>query len=109
MQPSIFNVRVPLRDQSDVFLMNTLTDAQIIVPPEVVSLLDSLDGATLPQARAGRPFDEEEKAALTTLSELGFIVEDHAADRQALERYFDDVRNDTSQLRLTVLTTLQCN
>ena len=48
MQPSIFNVRVPLRDQSDVFLMNTLTDAQIIVPPEVVSLLDSLEGRTQP-------------------------------------------------------------
>ena len=54
MQPSIFNVRVPLRDQSDVFLMNTLTDAQIIVPPSVVSLLDSLDGRALPAARSTR-------------------------------------------------------
>jgi uncharacterized protein len=109
MQPSIFNVRVPLHDQSDVFLMNTLTDAQIIVPPSVVALLDSLDGGRLPQARAGRPFDDEEQAALTTLGELGFVVESHEADRKALDAYFDEVRNDTSQLRLTVLTTLQCN
>jgi uncharacterized protein len=109
MLPSIFNVRVPLRDQPDVFLMNTLTDAQIIVPPSVVSLLDSLDGDRLPRTRAGRAFDDEERAALATLGELGFVVESHEADRRALDAYFDGVRNDTSQLRLTVLTTLQCN
>jgi uncharacterized protein len=109
MQPSIFNVRVPLRDQSEVFLMNTLTDAQIVVPPSVVSLLDSLDGGTLPQSRAGRPFDAEEREALSTLSELGFVVESRDADRQALDAYFDHIKHDASQLRLTVLTTLQCN
>ena len=109
MQPSIFNVRVPLRDQSEVFLMNTLTDAQVIVPPSVVALLDSLDGERLPRTRADRPFDAEERDALATLTELGFIVESHDADRRALDGYFDTIRNDSSQLRLTVLTTLQCN
>ena len=109
MQPSIFNVRVPLRDQSDVFLMNTLTDAQIIVPPEVVSLLDSIEGRTQPGYAAARAFDDEEREALATLTELGFVVESHDADRRALDAYFDTVRHDTSQLRLTVLTTLQCN
>ncbi len=107
MQPSIFNVRVPLRDQSDVFLMNTLTDAQIIVPPEVVSLLDSVEGRTRPGSPAA--FDAEERDALATLTELGFLVDSHEADRRALDAYFDTVRHDTSQLRLTVLTTLQCN
>ena len=114
MQASIFNVRVPLRDQADVFLMNTLTDAQIIVPPEVVSLLDSIEGRTQPgQATAGhataRPLDDEEREALATLTELGFVVDSHDADRRALDAYFDTIRHDTSQLRLTVLTTLQCN
>jgi uncharacterized protein len=109
MQPSIFNVRVPLRDQSDVFLMNTLTDAQIIVPPEVVSLLDSVEGRTRPGSAIARPFDDEEREALATLTELGFVVESHDADRRALDAYFDTIRHDTSQLRLTVLTTLQCN
>ncbi|MEO5823048.1 MAG: radical SAM protein [Vicinamibacteraceae bacterium] len=108
MQPSIFNVRVPLRDQSDVFLMNTLTDAQIIVPPEVVSLLDSVEGRTRAGVAAS-PFDAEEREALATLTELGFVVESHQADRRALDAYFDAIRHDTSQLRLTVLTTLQCN
>ena len=109
MQPSIFNVRVPLRDQSDVFLMNTLTDAQIIAPPTVVSLLDSLDGARHGPAAPRRPFDEEEREALATLTELGFVVDSHDADRRALDAYFDDVRQRHAQLRLTVLTTLQCN
>ncbi len=109
MQPSIFNVRVPLRDQSDVFLMNTLTDAQIIVPPEVVSLLDSVEGRTQPGHAGARPFDDEERQALATLTELGFVVESHDADRRALDAYFDTIRHDASHLRLTVLTTLQCN
>jgi uncharacterized protein len=109
MQPSIFNVRVPLRDQSDVFLMNTLTDAQIIVPPEVVSLLDSVEGRTQPGAAAAHPFDAEEREALATLAQLGFVVDSHDADRRALDAYFHTIRHDTSQLRLTVLTTLQCN
>ncbi len=36
MQPSIFNVRVPLADRDEVFLMNTFTDAQLVVSREVV-------------------------------------------------------------------------
>ncbi len=109
MQPSIFNVRVPLRDQSDVFLMNTLTDAQIIVPPEVVALLDSIEGRTQAGHAVARGFDAEEREALATLTELGFVVESHDADRRALDAYFDTIRHDASQLRLTVLTTMQCN
>jgi uncharacterized protein len=109
MQPSIFNVRVPLHGRPDVFLMNTLTDAQIIVPPEVEALLDSIEGRTQAGGPAARPFDEEEREALATLTELGFVVDSHDADRRALDAYFDTVRHDTTQLRLTVLTTLQCN
>ena len=44
MQPSLFNVRVPLESSGEVFLMNTFTDAQLIVSPDVVELLDRLDG-----------------------------------------------------------------
>jgi hypothetical protein len=40
MQPSIFNVRVPIDGRDDVFLMNTLTDAQLIVSSDVAALLD---------------------------------------------------------------------
>ena len=40
MQPSMFNVRVPLEDRNEVFLMNTFTDAQLIVSRDVAALLD---------------------------------------------------------------------
>ena len=43
MQPSMFNVRVPLEDQNEVFLMNTFTDAQLIVSTDVAALLDELE------------------------------------------------------------------
>ena len=38
MQQSIFNVRVPLADRGEVFLMNTLTDAQLIVSDEIAGM-----------------------------------------------------------------------
>lgn len=107
MQPSMFNVRVPLATVSgsdDVFLMNTFTDAQIIVSREVADLLDRVatDG---PGARRSA----EDEATLSTLAEHGFVVPTQAEERQRLEAFFRDVREDTTQMKLTVLTTLQCN
>ena len=42
MQPSQFNVRVPLPESNEVFLMNTLTDAQLIVSADIAALLDRM-------------------------------------------------------------------
>src|SRR5262245_13839040 len=106
MQPSIFNVRVPLADRDEVFLMNTFTDAQLIVSREVSELLD----------RIGRGYsfdpdgtDHEVREAFTTLAENGFIVESREADRRNIEQFFNEFRAGQDQLRVTVLTTLQCN
>jgi uncharacterized protein len=104
MQPSVFNVRVPLRGRDDVFLMNTLTDAQLIVSPDVVALLDSFDGAG--------SFDRlgtSDRETAELLHENGFLVADRHADQTALDRYFARVTGDSSELHITVLTTLQCN
>jgi len=105
MQASMFNVRVPL-DQigqgSDVFLMNTCTDAQLIVSRDVSDLLDRVgtdDG----------PLTTEQRDALATLSEHGFVVNDRQGERRKVEEYFRNIRESREQLRVTVLTTLQCN
>jgi len=113
MQPSIFNVRVPLddgphtdgphTDGNDVFMMNTFTDAQVIVGSDVARLLDRLTNDVAPR------LSEEEREAVGTLAEMGFIVESREADRRNVEQFFADVRADSSDLRVTVLTTLQCN
>jgi hypothetical protein len=48
MQPSIFNVSVPLPARDEVFLMNTLTDAQFVVSSDVALLArGDLDRRTL--------------------------------------------------------------
>jgi uncharacterized protein len=106
MQPSMFNVRVPLdtgAGGSDVFLMNTFTDAQLIVSRDVAALLDRAGSATLDT------LTPEEREALSTLSEQGFLVADRESERRATEAYFHDIRESNEQLRVTVLTTLQCN
>jgi uncharacterized protein len=101
MQPSIFNVRVPLDERDEVFLMNTFTDAQLIVSRDVSDLLDRVGGS--------RALTVDEQDAVTTLAEHGFIVESREADRHNIETYFDRAWEDRDQLRVTVLTTLQCN
>ena len=104
MQPSMFNVRVPLEARDDVFLMNTLTDAQIVVSSDVAALLDSAAAGVY----AG-PTSSEERDTLALLQENGFLVDDRASDRRALEQYLASVKGDTSELNITLLTTLQCN
>ena len=103
MQSSMFNVRVPLPDRGEVFLMNTFTDAQLLVSDDVAALLDRLASPSADALPAG------DREAVATLSEHGFLVEGRDAERRALEAYFTGVREDRSQLRVTVLTTLQCN
>jgi uncharacterized protein len=106
MQPSQFNLRVPLAARDEVFLMNTLTDAQLIVSPDVASLLDRAAAGTLPATIDVTP---DEREALDLLWENGFLVADRTTDQQRLDAYLTEVKSDTSELNVTILTTLQCN
>jgi uncharacterized protein len=104
MRPSAFNVRVPLAN-GEVFLMNTLTDAQAVVSADVVALLDRLDSGTVRDPAVV----QDERETLETLARNGFLVRHLSSERAALESYFAGFREDTSQMRITILTTLQCN
>src|SRR5688572_17254796 len=42
MRLSQFNVSVPLPERNEVFLMNTFSDAQLLVTPDVTALLDRI-------------------------------------------------------------------
>jgi uncharacterized protein len=99
----MFNVRVPLEGGAEVFLMNTFTDAQLIVSREVSDLLDRVKG------EAPEVLTDEERDALATLTENGFLVADRETDRRNVREFFHSVRENQDQLRVTVLTTLQCN
>jgi uncharacterized protein len=103
MHPSIFNVRVPLNDRDDVFLMNTFTDAQLIVSRDVADLLDRVSSVSSTDLTPG------ENDAYAILAENGFIVESRDTDHRNIEDYFTKFRANSDQLRVTVLTTLQCN
>jgi uncharacterized protein len=105
MQPSMFNLRVPLEARDDVFLMNTLTDAQLVVSSDVAALLDRAANGEF----VGSTSSVEEREALELLQEHGFLVEHRADDRRALDDYLAGVKSNTEELNVTLLTTLQCN
>ena len=96
MQPSIFNVRVPLPAHDEVFLMNTMTDAQLIVSSDVAALLDRY-ATEQPGAIA-----DGEREAFELLEDNGFLVADRASDRRNLDQYFTSIRRDTTRLGVTV-------
>jgi uncharacterized protein len=102
MLPSMFNVKVPVAERNEVFLMNTFTDAQVMVTPDVVELLDRLAAGESPRA-------DSERATIEELAAHGFVVNDRAQERRDLEEFFREVREGTETLKVTVLTTLQCN
>ncbi|MBI2829147.1 MAG: radical SAM protein [Acidobacteria bacterium] len=102
MQPSMFNVQVPVADGNEVFLMNTFSDAQILVSPDVTGLIDRI-------SRGDATFNDEERETIDALRDNGFIVGSRDEETTALDKYFRELREDTEQLRVTVLTTLQCN
>ena len=105
MRASLFNVPVPLPGRDDVFVLNTFTDAQAVVSADVADLLSRLAADDLSPDHA----TPEERDALAELRHEGFVVESHAGERAAVREFFHTMREDTSQLRVTVLTTLQCN
>src|SRR5687768_10758056 len=102
MQPSMFNVQVPLGERDEVFLMNTFSDAQLLVSSDVAGLLERI-------GRGERGFTDEERETLESLTENGFVVGSREEERAALSDYFVNVREDREQMKVTVLTTLQCN
>src|SRR3954465_14004865 len=101
MQPSMFNLRVPLAGGDDVFLMNTLTDAQLVVSSDVAELLDR---AARGQLGAPAGVGSAQRAPLALLAENGFLVESRAADRRALDTYLTGVKSNTEELNVTLLT-----
>src|SRR5687768_18598101 len=92
MQPSMFNVQVPLPERNEVFLMNTFSDAQLLVSPDVPALLERLN-------RGDAAFTVEERETLGTLAENGFIVKSYEAERDGLREYFRRFREDTEQMK----------
>src|ERR1700722_16902917 len=105
MQPSMFNLRVPLASRNEVFLMNTLTDAQLVVSPDVAALLDRTAGGSFDAATGS----QEEREAFEVLRENGFLVESRDVERHRLDDYFTGIKTHPGELHVTVLTTLQCN
>jgi uncharacterized protein len=102
----MFNLRVPLEARDEVFLMNTLTDAQLVVSSDVATLLDR---AAKGEFIGSRNPTVDEREALDLLWQNGFLVENRSADRAALDSYLNAVKSNTEELNLTILTTLQCN
>ena len=98
----MFNVQVPLPTRNEVFLMNTFSDAQLLVSPDVPALLDRI-------AQGAATFTPDERETLEALADNGFIVESRDAERRSLEEFFRDVREEKALMKVTVLTTLQCN
>ena len=80
----MFNLRVPLEARDDVFLMNTLTDAQLIVSSDVAALLDRCTDGADPG-----DFDDEAREALGAQPEIDCFLLDDGFQHRSVFRDFD--------------------
>jgi uncharacterized protein len=104
MRPSMFNVLIPLPGRDECFLMNTLTDSQLVITSDVATLLDRLGRGT-----ADTALNTQERDVFSILYDNGFIVDSRQAEQSSLDDWFLRLKADTSELSVTILTTLQCN
>ena len=87
----------------------------LIVLPMMASKVPLMRSATKvgkALARNGRGdtgFSLDELETIDTLVENGFVVESRDKERDSLDQYFINMREDAEQMKVTVLTTLQCN
>ena len=70
----MFNLRVPLEAGDEVFLMNTLTDAQLVVSTDVAALLDRAAKGEFVGTAMASPPDDSERHAWDVLLENGFLT-----------------------------------
>jgi len=56
----MFNLRAPVSNGNEVFLMNTFSDAQLMVSPDVAELLDRV-------SHGDAAFSDEEREAIAAL------------------------------------------
>lgn len=103
MRASRFTISTPIPGSDETFLFNSLHDTQIVVSADVVGLIERVE--------RGQPVgrDATSREAVRQLTELGFLVESREAEDRALEAFFHDLKEDAGHLRVTLLTTLQCN
>jgi len=106
VRPSRFTVATAVPGTPDTFLFNTLTDTQIVASPDVVALLRRIGDQP---GMATDAFTPDERETANELAAMGFLVESEAAEQAALESFFHELREDHRHLRVTLLTTLQCN
>ena len=92
MQPSMFNVQVPLPERNEVFLMNTFSDAQLLVSPDVTELLDRVSRG---ERRSAPTSAKRSSRSSRTASSSKAASE----ERRRSDEYFSDMREDTDQMR----------
>ena len=85
MQPSMFNVRVPVSGRNEVFMMNTLSDAQLLVSADVADLLDRV-------GRGDSTFRDDERETVDVLRENGFLVSSREHEQRELQEYLTGLR-----------------
>ena len=78
----------------------TRTQAMVVVDDDLIETIDNL-----PRFSGGKRTAE----ALTTLSGMGFLVQNEVEEEANINRYFRALKSDASRIDATVLTTYACN
>lgn len=101
MKSSRFNLMIPVKEDNNHLVYNTLTGAQVMVDQKTLDIIQGLpDLSRVP---------EGDLHLLDDLKEIGIAVDDNVDESLELEYWFQKIKFDTSLLNITLLTTYACN
>ncbi len=87
-------------DPGKYLSFNTRTQAQVVIDATLKQVLDSL-----PEDN----HDDSTMKALSSLKEMGILIEDSTDEELIIEEWFHTIKTDSSKIDATVLTTYDCN
>lgn len=101
MKSSRFNLVIPVKEDNNYLIYNTLTGAQAMVDGKTLDVIQGLpDLSRIP---------EGDLHLLDDLNGIGIVVDDEVDELLELEYWFQKIKFDTSLLNITLLTTYACN
>ncbi len=108
MKTSRFNLVIPIEEDNNYLIYNTLTGAQVMVDEKTLDIIQGISDKKV-EAEVKEETEEGGLSSFDELKGLGIVVDDEIDEGLELEYWFQQIKFDASLLNITLLTTYACN
>jgi uncharacterized protein len=106
---SRYSVVVPLDNNQDYIIYNTLFQKTVCVNSDLLSLILNISGDVDCISGDMEHFEKKYREDIKCLADMGIIRSGGTDETKFLKQRYEALRNDSSSVNLTILTTHSCN